>query len=149
MNFNVSKPIARLIWPRIKREFVNVACRCICPRTELGSQGNPLGHLPLGETQAFQETLWGCRSKLGPYRRRKRFARQELDGPFDGEVATRLKAKNTFASKSHAFSYVSSPFDLNDRNDNPFVGIDAFCNNVSSLEKQRAFLADEGLDLGR
>ena len=73
----------------------------------------------------------------------------ELDGPFDGEMATRIKAKNTVASKSHAFSYVSSPFDLNDRNDNPLVGIDAFCNNVSPLEKQRAFLGDQGLELSR
>ena len=31
----------------------------------------------------------------------------------------------------------------------PFVGIDAFCNNVLSLEKQRAFLGDQGLDLSR
>ena len=69
-----------------------------------------------------------------------------LDGPFDGEVATRLEAKNTCSSKSHAFGYVSSPFDLNDGNDNLFIGDDSFCNNVSPLEKQRAFLGDQGLD---
>ena len=46
-----------------------------------------------------------------------------LDGPFDGEVATRLEAKNTFSSKSHAFGYVSSPFDLNDGNDNLFIPV--------------------------
>ena len=72
-----------------------------------------------------------------------------LDGPFDGEVATRLQAKNTSSSKSHAFSYVSSPFDLNDGNDILFIGDDAFCNNVSSLEKQGAFLADKGLKIDR
>ena len=62
-------------------------------------------------------------------------------------MATRIKAKNTVASKTHVFGYVSSPFDLNDRNDSPLVGIEAFCNNVSPLEKQRAFLGDQGLEL--
>jgi hypothetical protein len=68
-----------------------------------------------------------------------------LDSPFDGEVATRLEGKNTSSSKSHAVSYVSSPVDLNDGNDNVFFRDDSFCNNFSPLEKQRAFLGDHGL----
>ena len=49
-----------------------------------------------------------------------------LDGPLNGEVATSFEGKNTSSSKSHAFSYVSSSFDLNDRNDNVFFGFRRF-----------------------
>ena len=96
----------------------------------------------------FQKTLWGCGSKLD------RCGRQSdllagLDSPFDGEVPTRFEAKNTSSSKSHTFSYVSGSFDLNDGSDNRLVGCDSFRNNVSPLEKQRAFLADKGLEISR
>ena len=64
-------------------------------------------------------------------------------------MPTRFEAKNTSSSKSHTFSYVSGSFDLNDGSDNRLVGCDSFRNNVSPLEKQRAFLADKGLEISR
>ena len=51
-------------------------------------------------------------------------------------MATRIKAKNTVASKTHVFSYVSSPFDLNDRNDSPLVGIELFVTMFRPLKNK-------------
>jgi hypothetical protein len=59
------------------------------------------------------------------------------DGPFDEEVATRIKGNDTASLKGYVFRYVSSPFDLND----------FFIDNVSSLKEQRALLGDQDLNL--
>jgi len=119
VNFNVSKPIARLIWPRIKLEFVNLACSVYAHGLSLDSREIHSGTCRLRKSKCSKKS---CR--IADRNSARTVGENDilaglagLDGPLDGEVATRIKAKNTVASKSHAFSYVSSPFDLNDGND--------------------------------
>src|SRR5215475_4435510 len=148
LNINLSKDIARLIWSRIKPQYSTAAQRPYALGLSLDPREFHSSTCHWGKPKCSKKRC-GVADRNSARTIGENDSLAGLDGPFNGEVATRIKAKNTFSSKSHAFSYVSSPFDLNDRNDSAFVGDDSFCDNVSPLEKQRAFLGDQCFELGR
>ena len=81
MNFKLSKPIARLIWPRIKREFEPCLKSVYAHGLSLDPWEIHSGTCHWGKPKCSKKTLWGCRSKLGPYRRRNRFAGRDSTAP--------------------------------------------------------------------